>query len=78
MSKIRIIPRLDIKGPNLIKSIQLEGLRVIGDPNIFAKKSYTILSFILVHVQQLNKLYLSTWYVLILNISVGMFYNYYL
>ena len=40
MGKIRIIPRLDIKGPNLIKSIQLEGLRVIGDPNIFAKKYY--------------------------------------
>ena len=40
MSNIRIIPRLDIKGPNLIKSIQLEGLRVIGDPNLFAKKYY--------------------------------------
>ena len=40
MDKIRIIPRLDIKGPNLIKSIQLEGLRVIGDPSTFAKKYY--------------------------------------
>ena len=37
---IRIIPRLDIKGPNLIKSIQYEGLRVIGNPNNFAKKYY--------------------------------------
>ena len=27
--KIRIIPRLDIKGKNLIKGVQLEGLRVI-------------------------------------------------
>ncbi len=37
---MRIISRLDIKGPNLIKGIQLEGLRVIGDPNHFAKKYF--------------------------------------
>jgi len=30
---IRLIARLDIKGPNLIKGIQLEGLRVIGSPS---------------------------------------------
>jgi cyclase len=30
---IRLIARLDIKGPNLIKGIHLEGLRVIGSPN---------------------------------------------
>ena len=30
---LRIIPRLDIKGANLIKSIQLEGLRIVGDPH---------------------------------------------
>lgn len=40
MRKIRIIPRLDIKGKNLIKGVQLEGLRIIGDPNQFAKKYY--------------------------------------
>ena len=39
-SNIRIIPRLDIKGPNLIKGVHLEGLRKIGDPNEFAKKYY--------------------------------------
>tara|TARA_Y100000996_G_scaffold324889_1_gene260956 strand:- start:575 stop:1342 length:768 start_codon:yes stop_codon:yes gene_type:complete len=39
-SNIRLISRLDIKGPNLIKGIHLEGLRVLGDPNIFAKKYY--------------------------------------
>ena len=39
-SNIRIIPRLDIKGPNLIKGVHLEGLRKIGDPNKFAKKYY--------------------------------------
>ena len=32
----RIIARLDIKGPNLVKGIQLEGLRVIGNPQNFA------------------------------------------
>lgn len=34
---IRLIPRLDIKGPNLVKGIRLEGLRVLGDPDVFAK-----------------------------------------
>lgn len=33
----RIIPRLDIKGPNLVKGINLEGLRVLGDPSIIAQ-----------------------------------------
>ena len=40
MSNLRIIPRLDIKGPNLIKGIRLEGLRVMGDPQQFALRYY--------------------------------------
>ena len=40
MSNIRLIPRLDIKGPNLIKGIHLEGLRVMGDPQEFAVGYY--------------------------------------
>ncbi len=40
MRNIRLIARLDIKAPNLVKGIQLEGLRKLGDPNIFAKKYY--------------------------------------
>ncbi|MAZ80140.1 MAG: imidazole glycerol phosphate synthase subunit HisF [Gammaproteobacteria bacterium] len=36
----RLIARLDIKGPNLIKGIHLEGLRVIGDPQDYAKRYY--------------------------------------
>lgn len=40
MSNLRIIPRLDIKGKNLIKGIQLEGLRVMGDPQEFALRYY--------------------------------------
>ena len=34
------IGRLDVKGPNLIKSINLEGLRVVGDPQEHAIKYY--------------------------------------
>jgi len=37
---IRLIPRLDIKGPNLIKGIHLEGLRVVGDPQEYARRYY--------------------------------------
>ena len=37
---IRLIARLDIKGPNLIKGIHLEGLRVIGPPAEFARRYY--------------------------------------
>ncbi len=37
---IRLIARLDIKGPNLIKGIHLEGLRVLGNPNEFALNYY--------------------------------------
>lgn len=40
MKNIRIIARLDIKGPNVIKSIQMEGLRVMGDPQEFALRYY--------------------------------------
>ena len=34
MRNLRIIPRLDIKGPNLVKGINLEGLRIMGDPQV--------------------------------------------
>lgn len=40
MKTIRIIPKLDIKGPNLVKGIHLEGLRVLGKPEEFAKYYY--------------------------------------
>ncbi len=40
MEYLRIIPRLDIKSGNLIKGINLEGLRVLGDPNKFALEYY--------------------------------------
>jgi imidazole glycerol-phosphate synthase subunit HisF len=40
MKFVRIIPRLDIKGPNLVKGIHLEGLRVLGKPEQFAQLYY--------------------------------------
>jgi imidazole glycerol-phosphate synthase subunit HisF len=40
VNNIRIIPRLDIKGPNLVKGIHLEGLRVLGTPEQFAEFYY--------------------------------------
>jgi cyclase len=40
MRNIRIIPRLDIKGQNLIKGVHLECLRVVGDPKEFARRYY--------------------------------------
>ena len=36
----RLIARLDIKGPNVVKGIHLEGLRVIGDPGELAARYY--------------------------------------
>jgi cyclase len=40
LTPVRIIPRLDIKAPNLVKGIQLEGLRVMGDPAEHALRYY--------------------------------------
>ncbi|MFN8390345.1 MAG: imidazole glycerol phosphate synthase cyclase subunit [Bdellovibrionota bacterium] len=38
--KVRIIPRLDVKGDNLVKGVNMEGLRVLGKPQDFAKLYY--------------------------------------
>lgn len=40
LKNIRVIAKLDVKAPNLVKGIQLEGLRKLGDPNDFARKYY--------------------------------------
>ena len=40
MLGLRIIPKLDVKGPNLVKGINLEGLRVLGKPERFAQFYY--------------------------------------
>jgi len=40
VKSVRLIPRLDVKAPNLIKAVHLEGLRKLGDPKVYAKKYY--------------------------------------
>mgnify|MGYP001610879842 CR=1 FL=1 len=41
MSKnIRIIPRLDIKGPNVVKPVMTEALRIVGNPRELAYRYY--------------------------------------
>lgn len=40
MANVRLVARLDIKGSNLIKGVHLEGLRVIGDPQVYARRYY--------------------------------------
>lgn len=40
MAFTRIIARLDIKGPNVIKGVQLEGSRVVGNPSELSMKYY--------------------------------------
>ena len=37
---VRLIARLDIKGPNVIKGVHLEGLRIIGKPGEMARRYY--------------------------------------
>ena len=40
MKTKRVVARLDVKGPNLVKGIHLEGLRVLGSPSEFARHYY--------------------------------------
>jgi cyclase len=57
MSRIRLIPRLDIKGPNLIKGVHLEGLRVLGKPQEFARRYYAAGADELIYVDVVASLY---------------------
>jgi len=57
MKNLRIIPRLDIKGPNLVKGINLEGLRVIGDPQLFAEKYYLDGADEIIYIDSVASLY---------------------
>jgi len=40
MANLRLIARMDIKAPNLIKGVRMEGLRVLGDPREYATRYY--------------------------------------
>lgn len=57
MNTVRIIPRLDIKGPNLVKGIHLEGLRVLGAPDDFAKFYYENGADELIYIDSVASLY---------------------
>ena len=37
---MRIIPKLEIKNNNVVKGINFEGLRVVGQPNDLSKRYY--------------------------------------
>jgi cyclase len=57
MFNIRVIPRLDIKGPNLVKGIHLEGLRVLGKPEQFARYYYETGADELIYIDVVASLY---------------------
>lgn len=40
MKNIRIIPRLDIKGPHVVKGVHTEGLRIVGEPKALVMDYY--------------------------------------
>jgi len=54
---IRIIPCLGIKGPNLVKGIHLEGLRVLGKPENFARYYYETGADELIYIDMVASLY---------------------
>jgi cyclase len=54
---VRIIPRLDIKGPNLVKGIHFEGLRVLGKPESVARYYYEGGADELIYVDVVASLY---------------------
>ena len=55
--KIRLIPRLDIKGNNLVKGINLEGLRIIGKPEVFSKLYSDLGADELIYIDSVASLY---------------------
>lgn len=57
MANVRLIARLDIKAPNLIKGVHLEGLRVIGSPNEYARRYYAAGADELIYMDIVASLY---------------------
>ena len=54
---IRIIPRLDVKGHNLVKGIHLEGLRILGPVEQFAQYYYENGADELIYIDAVSSLY---------------------
>ena len=57
MSNVRLFARLDVKGPNLVKGVHLEGLRVMGDPQEYARRYYEQGADELVYIDIVASLY---------------------
>jgi len=57
MKKRRIITRLDVKGPNVVKGIQFEGLRIMGSPAEIARKAYAQGADELIYIDVVASLY---------------------
>jgi cyclase len=57
MNNVRLIARLDIKGPNLIKGIRFEGLRVIGSPTEHTMRYYRQGADELIYIDSVASLY---------------------
>lgn len=57
MKSIRIIPKLEVKGENLIKGMHLEGLRVVGRPEEAAIKYYKEGADELIYIDLVASLY---------------------
>lgn len=55
--KIRIIPKLEIKGMNVIKGIRMEGLRKVGKPDIMSKKYFHDLADEILFIDTVASLY---------------------
>ena len=53
----RVIARLDIKGPNLVKGISFEGLRVLGKPEQFSELYYAEGADELLYIDAVASLY---------------------
>lgn len=57
MKRIRIIPRLDIKSPNVVKGIHLEGVRVVGNPAEMSLRYYQEGADELIYIDVVASLY---------------------
>lgn len=53
---MRLIARLDIKGPNVVKGVRMEGLRVMGDPITMATK-YASEADEIIYIDTVSSLY---------------------
>jgi cyclase len=57
MSRLRLIARLDVKAPFLIKGVRLEGLRKLGNPHDFALRYYAAGADEILYIDSVASLY---------------------